>query len=127
MIKRLVFASMMAAALPAMIFAQNSTREIYARNKDAVVLLLAYDSLGMPSALGSGFYIETNKIASNFHVVDGASRILFRVIGSKETHKVKRIASASKVLDLAILDVEETQQPVKIASIEKIGIGDKVV
>jgi S1-C subfamily serine protease len=106
---------------------EKSTREIYQENKGAVVLLLAYDSRGMPSALGSGFYFETNKIASNFHVIEGASRIIFRVIGSKDTHEVKRVASVSKSLDLAILEVERGQRPVKIASVEKIAVGDKVV
>ena len=74
---------------------QQTTHDIYEQNKGAVVLLLAYDSHGTPSALGSGFYFETNKIASNFHVVEGASRVVFRVIGSKETHEVKRVASVS--------------------------------
>ncbi|MBY0246413.1 MAG: S1C family serine protease [Nitrospiraceae bacterium] len=108
-------------------FAQPTTRTIYEQNKGAMVLLLAYDSRGMPSALGSGFYFETNKIASNFHVVEGASRIVFRVIGSKEMHEVKRVASVSKALDLAILEVGLAQQPVKIVSIEKVGVGDKVI
>lgn len=107
--------------------AQKTTREIYEQNKGAVVLLLAYDSRGMPSSLGSGFYFETNRIASNFHVVDGASRIAFRVIGSKDMHEVKRVASISKSLDLAILEVEQEQHPLIIAPIDKIGVGDKVV
>ena len=80
-------------------------------DKGAVVLLLAYDSRGMPSALGSG--LHTNKIASNFHVVDGASRIVFRVIGSKEMQRLsERIVL--KALDLAILEVGRAQRPVKI-------------
>ena len=110
-----------------MVSAQSTTREIYDQNKSAVVLLLAYDSSGMPSSLGSGFYFETNKIASNFHVVEGASRIAFRVIGSTEMHEVKRVATVSKVLDLAILEVETGATPAKVASIEKVGVGDKVI
>jgi S1-C subfamily serine protease len=110
-----------------MVSAQSTTREIYDQNKSAVVLLLAYDSSGMPSCIGSGFYFETNKIATNFHVVEGASRIAFRVIGSEDMHEVKRVASVSKALDLAILEVEQEHRPVKIASIEKVGVGDKVV
>ncbi|MSU62639.1 MAG: serine protease [Pedosphaera sp.] len=107
--------------------AQRTTRDIYDQNKSAVVLLLAYDSRSMLSALGSGFYFETNKIASNFHVIEGASRIMFRVIGSKEMHAVKRVISFSTSLDLAILEVEQEHQPVKIASLDKLGVGDKVV
>lgn len=127
MFTRFIIATVIIASLPARAFADKSTRDIYEENKGTVVLLLAYDSRGMPSSLGSGFYFETNRIASNFHVVDGASRIAFRVIGSKDMHEVKRVASVSKALDLAILEVEQEQRPVKIASIDKIGVGDKVV
>ena len=42
-------------------------------------------------------------------------------------YEVKRIASVSKALDLAILEVGQAQQPVKIVSIERVGVGDKVV
>lgn len=107
--------------------AEKSTREIYEASKGAVVLLLAYDSRGMPSSLGSGFFFETNRIASNQHVVDGASRVVFRVIGSKDVQEVKRIASVSRALDLAILEVEHGQRPLKIVGIEKLAVGDKVV
>lgn len=127
MFTRLSITGFFALFLVTAAFAQPTMRAIYEQNKGAVVLLLAYDSRGMPSALGSGFYFETNKIASNFHVVEGASRIVFRVIGSKEMHEVKRVASVSKALDLAILEVGQAQQPVKIVSIEKVGVGDKVV
>lgn len=127
MFTRFIIAIVIVASLPTGVFADKSTRDIYEQNKGAVVLLLAYDSRGMPSSLGSGFYFETNRIASNFHVVEGASRVVFRVIGSKEMQEVKRVASVSKALDLAILEVEQVQRPVKIASIERIGVGDKVV
>jgi S1-C subfamily serine protease len=127
MFTRLSIVGFLALCLTNAAVAQRTTRDIYDQNKSAVVLLLAYDSRGMPSALGSGFYFETNKIASNFHVIEGASRIVFRVIGSKEMHEVKRVISVSKSLDLAILEVEQEQQPVKIASLDKLGVGDKVV
>ena len=127
MLTRFIIAIVIVASRPAEAFADKSTRDIYEQNKGAVVLMLAYDSRGMPSSLGSGFYFETNRIASNFHVVEGASRVVFRVIGSKDMHDIKRVASVSRALDLAILEVEQEQRPVRIASGEKVGVGDKVV
>jgi len=106
---------------------EKSTHEIYSENKGAVVLLLGYDAHGTPQSLGSGFYFETNKIASNFHVVEGASKIVYRVIGSKDFHEVKRVECESKALDLAVLDVAEGRAPVNIASVEEAKVGDKVV
>ncbi len=110
MTMRIWIAGLLALCATSVTAAQFTTREIYDQNKNAVVLLLAYDSRNMPSALGSGFYFEANKIASNFHVVEGASRVVFRVIGSKEMHEVRRVASVSKALDLAILEVEQPQE-----------------
>lgn len=127
MTTRFWIAALLALCVSNAAVGQVTTRDIYEKNKGSVVLLLAYDSRNMPSALGSGFYFETNKIASNFHVVEGASRVVFRVIGSKEMHEVRRVASVSKALDLAILEVEQQQEPVTIATLDKVGVGDKVV
>lgn len=127
MTMRFLIVALLALLMNNTAIAQVTTRDIYEKNKGAVVLLLAYDSHNMPASLGTGFYFEKNKIASNFHVVEGASRIVFRVIGSKEMHEVRRISSVSKSLDLAILEVEQQQEPVTIAPLEKIGVGDKVV
>ena len=127
MFTRLTIVGFFLFSLTTTAFAERTTHEIYNQNKAAVVLLLAYDTHGMPSTLGSGFYFETNKIASNFHVIEGASRVVFRGIGSKEMLQVKRIVSVSKALDFATLEVEQGQKPVKIASIDKVEVGDKVV
>jgi len=40
---------------------------------------------------------------------------------------VRRVVSVSKALDLAILEVDQPQKPVKIAPLDKLGPGDKVV
>ena len=42
-------------------------------------------------------------------------------------HDVKRVTSVSKALDLAILEVEYVHRPVVVASIDKTGVGDKVI
>ena len=39
-------------------YSQLTTADIYKNAKDSVLLLVAYDSMGIPSSLGSGFYIE---------------------------------------------------------------------
>jgi len=127
MFARIITPVILFALLNSQALAEKTTREIYEQNKGAVVLLLAYDSAGLPSALGSCFYFEPTKIASNYHVIDGASRIVFRATGSKDLHEVKKIVVASKKLDLAILEVEQEHQPVKVVGLEKVGVGDKVI
>jgi hypothetical protein len=103
-----------------------TTREIYAANKDSIVLLIAYDKQGIPNSLGSGFYIAPNRIATNQHVIEGASRIIFRVIGSRKSKEVKRVVSRSASLDMAILEVDAEGKPVSLSETSP-QIGDKVV
>ena len=61
--------------------------------------------------IGSGFFISTNKIVTNFHVIKHAESIgLENIILAQEGHseqlKVKRILSLSIIDDLALLEVD---------------------
>lgn len=123
--KTIILLSLILTSTP--LFAEKSTKEIYNNSKGSVVLLISYDKEGMPSSLGSGFFFEKNKIASNFHVVKGSSKITYRLIGDTKSYEVKSISSASESLDLAILDVNESFLPLNVTEIAKTDIGDKVV
>lgn len=108
-------------------YSQITTSGIYKNAKDSVVLLVAYDSMGIPSSLGSGFYFEKNKIATNFHVVSGASKIVFKHIGEKSFNEVDKITSFSENLDLAILSVSKPGVPLTIENNSPVNIGEKVI
>ncbi len=108
-------------------YAQKNTTEVYRNAKKSVVLIVAYDSMGIPSSLGSGFYFENNKIATNYHVIEQASKIVFKHIGSKAFHTVAKVSSYSKSLDLAILSVEKAGKPLTIRDKSNIDIGEKVI
>jgi hypothetical protein len=103
-----------------------SPGEVYLKAKESVVVMTCYDSTGNPSTHGTGFYFHTNRIASNYHVVDGASRITFRVVGATNEHPVKRIVASSRSLDLAVLEVEELGRPLRVSRVESVNIGDRV-
>ncbi len=109
------------------VYAQKNTTEVYRSAKESVVLIVAYDALGIPSSLGSGFYFEKNKIATNYHVIEKASKIVFKHIGSKSFHTVTKVSSYSKNLDLAILSVEKPGGPLKIRDNSTVDIGEKVI
>jgi S1-C subfamily serine protease len=92
-----------------------------------VVLIITYDSENVPLALGSGFFFSPNEIATNFHVIDGASRIVCRVIGEKNSRAVTKVISVSKSLDLAILHVDEQGPTLQIRDGAAPAVGEKVV
>jgi hypothetical protein len=108
-------------------YAQKNTTEVYRSAKKSVVLIVAYDAMGIPSSLGSGFYFEKNKIATNYHVIERASKIVFKHIGSKSFHTVAKVSSYSKSLDLAILSVEKSGKPLRIRDNSNVDIGEKVI
>lgn len=108
-------------------YAQKNTTEVYRSAKNSIVLIVAYDALGIPSSLGSGFYFEKNKIATNYHVIEKASKIVFKHIGSKSFHTVTKVSSYSKSLDLAILLVEKAGKPLQIRDNSNVEIGEKVI
>lgn len=89
--------------------------------------MVAYDSSNIPLSLGSGFFIDAHHIATNYHVVNGASRVIYQVIDSKKPYEVKNISSYSERLDLAVLEVQESHTPLKIRKDLYSEIGKKVI
>lgn len=84
--------------------AQN-VKTIYNNSKRSIVLIVTYDSNQTPISLGSGFYFEKNLIATNFHVIEGASRIVIKNLGTQAKSEKVKVKSYSKELDVAILEV----------------------
>lgn len=96
----LLASSMVAAAAP--VQAQSATREV----RDAarqVVMLRGFDAQGRVTAQGSGFYFGPGRIATNYHVIRGATHV--RIIGAGgDTLATTRFAEVVDIeLDLAIL------------------------
>ena len=50
----------------------------------STVLLVMEDKNGQPLSLGSGFFVKQGQIATNLHVVEGATRGYAKLVG-KET------------------------------------------
>jgi Trypsin-like peptidase domain len=123
---KILFLLMLLVCLSLNAYAKNTT-EVYQNAKKSVVLIVVYDSMGIPSSLGSGFYFEKNKIATNYHVIENASKIVFKHIGSKTFHPVAKISSYSKSLDLAILSVKKAGNPLTIRSNSNVNIGEKII
>lgn len=107
--------------------AQTSTAKIYENSKRSVVFLLAYDMTGIPSAIGTGFFIEPTKIVTNAHVVRLASKVVYRVLGAERTLTAKEISNYSEKLDLAVLEAAEPGTPLRLSAADAPQIGEKVI
>lgn len=87
---------------PASAFSQGASREV----RDAgsqVVTLRGYDVAGQLTAQGSGFFFGPGRIATNFHVIAGASVVNVIDIHGDTIARVRSVDAADEALDLAIL------------------------
>lgn len=91
-----------------------------------------------PGGLGSGFFIqEDGFLITNFHVIEGETKISIEVYHQKEgqlerrTYKDIRIIAMNKFGDLALLKVDDTGAPkfrvVALGDSSVLGQGDRVL
>ena len=69
----------------------------------STVLIVIRDNLGR-SSLGSGFVIGDGQIATNAHVVEGASSGTVKLVGSETEHAIDSIPAIDRAHDLAIIE-----------------------
>ena len=69
----------------------------------STVLIVIRDNLGR-SSLGSGFVIGDGQIATNAHVVEGASSGTVRLVGAATAHAIDSILAIDRAHDLAIVE-----------------------
>ena len=61
------------------------------------------DENGHPLQLGSGFYISQGIIATNYHVIEGASGGIAKLIGKDQKITLDGVLAANPAIDLALL------------------------
>lgn len=104
-----------------------SARQIAQKSFPSVVLLLMEDKNGQVLSQGSGFVIGKGVIATNFHVIEGASAGVAKVVGKKKLFPITGVVAVDKKRDLALLAVGGlNRRALKFADINKASVGDKV-
>src|SRR5260370_20742815 len=81
-----------------------SARQIAQRTFPSVVVLVAEDRSG-DKYLGSGFFVDDDVVATNYHVIKGATKIVARRVGQKHVYQVS-ILSTDEDNDLALLKLQ---------------------
>jgi len=85
------------------------------------------DANGQPISLGSGFFVRTNIIASNFHVIEGASKGYAKLIGTKTKYDITGLMGLDATNDLVLLTVADANSPsLSLADSHKAAVGDEV-
>ena len=102
-------------------------QEIAKRAKAATVLLVAFDANGERLARGSGFFVRRNLIATNFHVIEGATRVGARIVDQKRVYPVERVRGVDEKKDLVILQVSAPSvKPLHLGDSDAVEVGEEV-
>jgi len=106
-------------------YALASLTDLYEKSKESVVTITVRDKDESPIRTGTGFFVEDGaKIATNFHVVEGASSIEIKTLAG-DVFSVQEIYAVDVVRDLAILKSTKKGTPLKL-QFEKNKIGSNV-
>src|SRR5215204_1458836 len=95
---------------PDRMFAQHGS-SVAKKAMTSVVMLQVFDGTGRPVAQGSGFFVRSDIIATNYHVIKNAASATVRVGGSPSLHSVEGIFALDEANDLALLKVKGLSGP----------------
>jgi S1-C subfamily serine protease len=80
--------------------------EIFRRVRPSVVLLTMQDARGQTVALGTGFFVDENVVATNFHVIDGAAAGYAKIAGQTGRLNIEGTVAVDALHDLALLQAD---------------------
>ena len=81
--------------------------QIAKKSLAATVLIEMVDSTGKTLGIGNGFYVKPNTIATNYRLIQGASRGAVKQRGIHKMRKVSGVIATDKDNDLALLNVPD--------------------
>lgn len=102
-----------------------SAEDIYKNAVSKVAMIISYKD-GIPFSQGSGFFIEKNTIITNYHCIEGADNIEFKLSGKDEIYRGAKVVKASCDYDLAIIKTKDSFPFLRIDSLSNEEIGTKI-
>lgn len=101
--------------------------DIYHTVLEQVVMIISMDENYQPIGIGSGFVIgKDGEIATNYHVVEGASSALVKFVNKEEKYTVDNIVQISTKYDLAIIQISTKSTPLSLGDDELASVGDRI-
>lgn len=93
----------------------------------STVLLVMEDANLQPLALGSGFLVGKDQVASNLHVVEGASGGYVKITGQKGKYNIDGILAIDYKRDLVILKISGLDAPtLELGDSKLVQVGETV-
>lgn len=93
----------------------------------STVLLVMEDANGQPMSIGSGFFVRAGEIASNLHVIKGASYGYAKLIGQKGKYDIQDITAIDTSRDLVLLKISIARTPMlSLGNSDAVQVGETV-
>ena len=104
-----------------------SAEDIAEKALAATVYLEMMDKNGKTLGIGSGFFVKSNLIATNYHVIEGAASGTAKLVGKYTTYNIEGFTATDQTNDLAILKVTAYRiKPILIGDSDAVRIGETV-
>ncbi len=101
--------------------------EIAKKALAATVYLEMKDKNGKTLGIGSGFFVKSNLIATNYHVIEGAAKGTAKLVGKNTTYNIEGVTATDKDNDLALLKVTANViKPLSLGDSDKVRMSEKV-
>lgn len=107
------------------LFAQ-TTPDIAKSSFKSTVLIVSEDKNGQPLGIGSGFFVADNLIATNAHVIEGASRGYAKLINSEAKMNIEGLVAINTEQDLALIKVIENAPAVDLGDSDELEVGQTI-
>ena len=93
----------------------------------ATVSLEMRDRKGAVLSRGSGFFVRSNLIATNYHIIEGAARGTAKLVDRYRTYTIEGITATDKTNDLVLLKVSVYGiNPLPLGDSNTVRIGEKI-
>ena len=103
-----------------------SASDVYETSKSSIAMIICYDENHLPISQGSGFFIEPQKLVTNYHVIEGSKYVEYKLIGEDKILKDCQIKQASEFYDIAIIETISEHKQLKYDTTINCQIGEKV-
>lgn len=92
----------------------------------AVVVLTMRDVNAQPFALGSGFFVADGVVATNAHVVEGATSGSAKSLRDQQSLSVEGVLAVDQTHDVALLSVHPSRDAIPISARDSHEVGESI-
>ena len=106
---------------------RSSTVRLITADANKVIPLGGGFSIIHPEGLGSGFFVEHDKIATNIHCIAGVTKISAKLVGRETLYKIRGVTASDPKNDLVILEVVSTgSKPLPLGNSDAVQVDEPI-